>query len=91
MPVKGKSGASRRPVSIIRPDAIDRQRQAHVVTIQQARAIGAGQNALLEKANSLLTVQWAHTTWASRVTILKTVDWLLQVAINHPAPKARRG
>ena len=90
MPVKAKTAAARRPISAIRPDAIDRQRQAYVATIQQARSLGAGQNALLEKANSLLTVHWAHASWASRATILKTVDWLLQVALNNPSPNGRR-
>ena len=89
MPVKAKTVA-RRPVSTIRPEAIDRQRRNYVATIQQARALGAGQHALLEKANSLLTVHWAHASWASRATILKTVDWLLQVALNNPVPKTRR-
>lgn len=89
MPVRAKT-AARRPISTIRPKAIDRQRQTYVATIQQARALGAGQHALLEKANSLLTVHWAHASWASRATILKTVDWLLQVALNNPAPKTRR-
>lgn len=89
MPVRAKT-AARRPVSTVRPDAIDRQRQDYVATIQQARALGAGQHALLENANSLLTVHWAHASWASRATILKTVDWLLQVALNNPTPKNRR-
>ena len=93
MPVRAKVTAkatARRPVSAIRPDAIDRQRQDCVATIQRVRALGAGQHALLEKANSLLTVHWAHASWASRATILKTVDWLLQVALNNPTPKTRR-
>ena len=93
MPVRAKTTAktaARRPVSTICPDAIDRQRQNCMATIQQVRALGAGQHALLEKASSLLTVHWAHANWASRATILKTVDWLLQVALNNPTPKTRR-
>ncbi len=50
MPVKAKT-AARRPVSTIRPGVIDRQRQNYMATIQQARALGAGQHALLEKAS----------------------------------------
>jgi len=91
MAVKTISVGARRPASVIRPDVIDRQRQAHIATIQQARRLGDGQNVLLEKANSLLTSHWAHASWSSRAAILKTVDWLLQVALNNPAPKARRG
>lgn len=89
MPARTKAAARRRGPEMS-PDAIDRKRQAFVTTIQQARALGGGQHALLEKANSLLTAHWAHANWASRATILKTVDWLLQVALNNPAPKARR-
>ena len=87
---QGNKAAVRRPSSTIRPADIDRQRQIYVATINQARMIGAGQHALLEKASSLLTVHWAHANWTSRATILKTVDWLLQVALNNPSPKVRR-
>ena len=90
MPVRAKAKSSRHPVSSVRPEAIDRQRQDYVITIQRAGALGAGQHALLDKANSLLTVHWAHASWSSRATILKTVDWLLQVALNNPSPKTRR-
>jgi|EndMetStandDraft_4_1072995.scaffolds.fasta_scaffold326024_2 hypothetical protein len=68
------------------PAAIDRQRQFHVATIARARALGENRNALLDKATSLLTTHWGMSTWDGRAAILKTVDWLLQVALNNPAP-----
>ena len=82
----GRKKAARRPRSSICPDAIDRARQTYVAAIERARAFDATPNALLDKATSLLTAHWGHANWASRAAILKTVDWLLQVAINHPAP-----
>ena len=72
------------------PDTIDGQRQTYIATIQQARALNAGQTALLDNAESLLTVRWAHATWKSREGLLRTVDWLLRVAINNPAPRPSR-
>jgi hypothetical protein len=60
-----------------------------VAAIARAREFDAAPNALLDKATSLLTAHWGRASWASRVAILKTVDWLLQVAIHHPAPAAK--
>ncbi len=73
------------------PDTIDRTRQSYVAAIARARAFDTTPNAMLDKATSLLTAHWGRSDWASRAAILKTVDWLLQVAIHHPAPtpKAR--
>lgn len=68
------------------PAAIDRQRNEYLRVIRQARLLGQDSNTLLDKAGSLLTAHWGHATWASRDTILKTVDWLLRVAINNPLP-----
>ena len=75
-----------RPRPQICPDAIDRARQGYVADIAHAREFNAGPNALLDKATSLLTVHWGRANWSSRAAILKTVDWLLQLAIRHPAP-----
>lgn len=80
-----KKAAARRHAAIC-PETIDLARQSYVAAIARARAFDAAPNALLDNATSLLTVHWGHASWASRATILKTVDWLLQVAINHPAP-----
>jgi hypothetical protein len=85
----GSKKAAPRPRNLLSPDSIDRTRQSYVATIARARAFDAAPNALLDKATSLLTAHWARANWASRATILKTVDWLLQVAINHPAPAAK--
>ena len=72
------------------PEAIDGKRQAYIATIRQARALNAGQTALLDNAESLLTVRWAHASWKSREGLLRTVDWLLRVAINNPVPRPAR-
>lgn len=71
------------------PQTIDRKRQSYVAEIARAREFDSAPNALLDKATSLLTAHWARSSWASRAAILKSVDWLLQVAIRHPAPAAK--
>lgn len=89
MPSRKKAGP--RPHVTLCPDTIDRTRQSYVATIARARAFEAAPNELLDKATSLLTAHWGRANWASRAAILKTVDWLLRVAINHraPSPKGR--
>jgi hypothetical protein len=89
----GRKKAAPRHQAPLSPDAIDRKRQSYVAAIARAREFEAAPNALLDKATSLLTAHWGRANWASRAAILKTVDWLLQIAINHPAPapKARPG
>jgi hypothetical protein len=89
MSMPGRKKAAPRPQTPLSPDAIDRERQSYVAAIARAREFDAAPNALLDKATSLLTAHWGRANWASRATILKTVDWLLQVAINHPAPAAK--
>jgi hypothetical protein len=89
MSMPSRKRAARRPRVTLCPDTIDRSRQSYVAAIARAREFDAAPNALLDKATSLLTVHWGRANWASRATILKTVDWLLQVAINHPAPAAK--
>lgn len=71
------------------PAAIDRQRQIYVATIRQARALGEDGNPLLDKAQNLLTSHWGDANWSARVAILKTVDWLLRVALHNPLPEPR--
>jgi hypothetical protein len=87
--MRARKKVASRPV--LCPDTIDRTRQTYVAAIARARAFDATPNAMLDKATSLLTTHWGRSDWASRAAILKTVDWLLQVAIHHPAPapKAR--
>ena len=85
--MRARKKTAQRPA--LSPDTIDRTRQAYVAAIARARAFDATPNAMLDKATSLLTAHWGRSDWASRAAILKTVDWLLQVAIHHPAPKAR--
>lgn len=85
--MRARKKAALRPTPC--PDMIDRTRQSYVAAIARARAFDATPNAMLDKATSLLTAHWGRSDWASRAAILKTVDWLLQVAIHHPAPKAR--
>jgi hypothetical protein len=74
----------------VRPAQIDRLREYYVSMIGTARLFNQGPNAFLDKAHSLLTTHWAHATWSSRATILKSVDWLLQVGINHAPANDRR-
>ncbi|HWV52813.1 hypothetical protein [Pseudorhodoplanes sp.] len=59
-----------------------------MATISRARSLGLG-NALLDKAESLLTAHWGVSTWDSREAILKTVDWLLGAALHNPQPEAK--
>lgn len=68
------------------PDTIDRRRAAYVAEIDRIRALQSGSNDILEKADSLLTAHWAHASWTSRAAILRSVDWLLRIAIHHRAP-----
>jgi hypothetical protein len=84
MAMRAKKKAAPRPV--VCPDTIDRTRQSYVAMIARARVFDAAPNAMLDKATSLLTAHWGRASWTSRAAILKTVDWLLQVAIHHPAP-----
>jgi hypothetical protein len=84
---QAKSG---RKASTIRPAQIDRLRESYVAMIGTARLFDRGPNAFLDKAHSLLTTHWAHATWASRATILKSVDWLLQAGIRHAPTGDRR-
>ena len=71
------------------PAAIDRERQAQMATITRARVLGETGNRLLDKAQNLLTAHWGAADWASRADLLKTVDWLLRVALHHPQPATR--
>jgi len=87
--MRARKKAAPRP--LLCPDTIDRSRQGYVAAIERARKFDAAPNAMLDKATSLLTAHWGRANWASRAAILKTVDWLLQVAIHHPAPKSRTG
>jgi hypothetical protein len=84
--MRARKKAAARPREHICPETIDRTRQSYVVEIARAREFGATPEVLLDKATSLLTAHWARANWNSRAAILKTVDWLLQVAIQHPAP-----
>ena len=74
----------------LRPLQIDRLRDSYVSMIATARRIEGTSNAFLDKAHSLLTTHWAPATWASRATILKSVDWLLRMGVNHAAPADRK-
>jgi hypothetical protein len=62
-----------------------------MATINRARSLGETGNRLLDKAQNLLTAHWGSADWASRAGILKTVDWLLQVALHHPQPTRAGG
>lgn len=87
----GRKKAPLRPRPDICPQTIDRMRQSYVATITRARAFEAAPDIILDKATALLTQHWGKADWTSRAAILKSVDWLLRVAIEHPAPKTRPG
>jgi hypothetical protein len=56
----------------------------------RACALGESSNPMIEKAQSLLTTRWGAADWRSRAEILKTVDWLLQIALNNRHPGLKR-
>ena len=68
------------------PAQIDRMRDRYVEMIAMARKFDPHPSAMIDKAHRLLTRHWGNSDWASRAAILKTVDWLLKVAMIHPAP-----
>lgn len=89
MPANAKSAAtSAAKRTRTAPNVIDCQRQTYIALIGQARALGSG-NALVDKAQSLLTAHWGQATWETRGAILKSVDWLLRVALHHPLPPSK--
>jgi len=68
------------------PAQIDRMRDRYVEMIAMARKFDPHPSAMIDKAHRLLTRHWGNSDWASRAAILKTVDWLLKVAMIYPAP-----
>ena len=88
--MRSKTTRSRRPeikrAKAATPAQIDRLRDRYVDMIALARKFDPHPGAMIDKAHSLLTRHWGNSDWASRATILKTVDWLLKVAMIHPAP-----
>jgi hypothetical protein len=68
------------------PAQIDRLRERYVEMIALARKFDASPSAMIDKAHSLLTRHWGPSDWAARAEILRTVDWLLKVALIHPVP-----
>jgi hypothetical protein len=91
--MRSKNHRSRRPevkrAKAATPAQIDRMRDRYVEMIAMARKFDLYPSAMIDKAHSLLTRHWGNSDWASRAAILKTVDWLLKVAMIHPAPAAR--
>jgi len=70
----------------VRPAAIDRSRAQYIATIATFRQLTHETNAVIEKAQRLLTTHWAPASWAARAEILKTVDWLLRLGTSQPTP-----
>src|SRR5689334_1729854 len=68
------------------PAQIDRQRDSYIQMIALARKFDTHPSAMIDKAQRLLTRHWGKSNWASRAEILKTVDWLLQIAMAHAVP-----
>ena len=67
------------------PAQIDRTRDRYVEMIALARQFDSHSTAMIDRAHRLLTRHWGNSDWASRAAILKTVDWLLKVAMIYPA------
>lgn len=86
MPARPNTAPKRGALS---PAAIDSQRQLQMATIARARTLGEQGNALLDKAQSLLTAHWGEANWDSRAAILKTVDWLLGAALHNSQPSSK--
>ncbi|HWV41957.1 hypothetical protein [Pseudorhodoplanes sp.] len=57
-----------------------------MTTIARARLLGEQRNALLDRAQALLTAHWGAAAWSSRARILETVDWLLRVGLSNRRP-----
>jgi hypothetical protein len=69
-----------------KPLAIDRARSEAMAAIARQRGLGDNANTFLDKAHSLLTRHWVKADWTAREELLKTADWLIQIAAAHPAP-----
>ncbi len=79
----------------VRPAAIDASRANYMAIIDKFRLLTGETNSFVEKAHRLLTSHWSGATWAARMEILKTVDWLIRIATSmrepRPAALAPRG
>jgi hypothetical protein len=68
------------------PAQIDRTRERYVEMIALARKFDSAPSAMIDNAHRLLTRHWGRSDWAARAAILKSVDWLLKVALINPSP-----
>jgi ATP/maltotriose-dependent transcriptional regulator MalT len=71
-----------------RPAAIDRARADAMALIARQRGDSAEANALLDKAQLLLTRHWAKADWAARAKLIESAGFLIRVAAS-PQSRAR--
>jgi len=63
-------------------------RERSMDEITSLRRHGLVSGVFIDKAYVLLTHSWSKATWRERESILRSVDWLLQVEQVHPRPCA---
>ncbi len=68
------------PKPRVRPVVIDRSREDAMAAIARQRGDGGAGNALLDKAELLLTRHWARSGWAARATLVENAGWLIRLA-----------
>jgi hypothetical protein len=67
------------------------QRKRKMAEISSLRRQGHVPGSFADKAQTLLTRGWSKHSWRSRESILRTVDWLLQMERMHLALADRTG
>jgi hypothetical protein len=63
-----------------RPAAINHARDDAMAAIARQRGSDGANNALLDKAELLLTRHWAKSGWAARGKLVDGAEWLLRAA-----------
>ena len=86
MPTKNRSARPAKRATTATPAQIDRMRERYVEMIALARKFDTHPSAMIDNAHRLLTRHWGCSDWAARAAILKSVDWLLKVALINPSP-----
>jgi hypothetical protein len=84
-------GTKAAPASRQRPfrrkqDTISAQRDRLVAEVARLRA-GGNACRFVDNAQQLLTRWWSTASWAGRQELLKTVEWLVQLAKSSSGPE----
>jgi hypothetical protein len=72
-------GNAEKATDIARAEAITSEREGRMRQIAAIRADRSTTTGFADKAQTLLTRDWAKASWRSRSQILRTVDWLLRL------------